>query len=123
MEQPKLIKSIPIAEGSDHVAITPDEHYAFVQNALLNLPGMSDGSVIVVDLQKQEVVKNMDTLKDAGLTRTVSFCCRLGITPPATERPQDAWLRCLVRRFSSPSTAWQLQVFLPSSYRSPQASD
>ncbi|HET7384458.1 MAG TPA: hypothetical protein VFJ59_17970 [Pseudolabrys sp.] len=66
VEQPKLIKSIPIAEGSHHVAITPDEHYAFVQNALLNLPGMSDGSVTVVDLQKQEVVKSMDTLKDAG---------------------------------------------------------
>jgi hypothetical protein len=27
---------------------------------------MSDGSVTVVDLQKQEVVKSMDTLKDAG---------------------------------------------------------
>lgn len=66
VEQPKLIKSIPIAEGSHHVAITPDEHYAFVQNALLNLPGMSDGSVTVVDLQKQEVVKSMDTLKNAG---------------------------------------------------------
>ena len=66
VEQPKLIKSIPTAEGSHHVGITPDERYAFVQNALLNLPGMSDGSVTVVDLQKQEVVKSMDTLKDAG---------------------------------------------------------
>jgi DNA-binding beta-propeller fold protein YncE len=66
VEEPKLIKSIPIAEGSHHVAITPDERYAFVQNALLNLPGMSDGSVTVVDLQKQDVVKSMDTLKDAG---------------------------------------------------------
>ena len=66
VEQPKLIKSIPIAEGSHHVAITPDERYAFVQNALLNLPGMSDGSVTLVDLQKQEVIKSMDTLKDAG---------------------------------------------------------
>lgn len=66
VEQPKLINSIPTAEGSHHVAITPDERYAFVQNALLNLPGMSDGSVTVVDLQKQEVVKSMDTLKDAG---------------------------------------------------------
>ena len=27
---------------------------------------MSDGSVTVVDLQKQEVIKSMDTLKDAG---------------------------------------------------------
>ena len=66
LERPKLIKSIDLAEGSHHVGITPDERYAFVQNALLNLPGMSDGSVTVVDLQKQEVVKSMDTLKDAG---------------------------------------------------------
>ena len=66
LEQPKLIKSIEIAEGSHHIGFTPDEHYAFVQNALLNLPGMSDGSVTVVDLQKQQVVKSMDTLKDAG---------------------------------------------------------
>ena len=57
MEQPKLIKSIPTAEGAHrNVGITPDERYAFVQNALLNLPGMSDGSVTVVDLQKQEVM-------------------------------------------------------------------
>ena len=66
LEQPKLIKSIEIAEGSHHIGFTPDEHYAFVQNALLNLSGMSDGSVTVVDLQKQQVVKSMDTLKDAG---------------------------------------------------------
>ncbi len=66
LELPKLIKSIPIAEGAHHIGFTPDERYAFVQNALLNLPGMSDGSVTVVDLQKQEVVKSMDTLKDAG---------------------------------------------------------
>ena len=66
LEHPKLIKSIPSAEGAHHIGITPDERYAFVQNALLNLPGMSDGSVTVVDLQKQEVVKSMDTLKDTG---------------------------------------------------------
>lgn len=66
LEHPKLIKSIPTAEGAHHIGITPDERYAFVQNALLNLPGMSDGSVTVVDLQKQKVVKSMDTLKDAG---------------------------------------------------------
>ncbi len=65
---PKLLKSIPTAEGAHHVGISKDEKYAFVQNSLLNLPGMSDGSVTVIDLEKQKVVKSMDTLKDAGLT-------------------------------------------------------
>ncbi len=65
---PKLLKSIPTAEGAHHVGISKDEKYAFVQNSLLNLPGMSDGSVTVIDLERQKVVKSMDTLKDAGLT-------------------------------------------------------
>ncbi|MDX1515158.1 MAG: YncE family protein, partial [Gammaproteobacteria bacterium] len=41
--KPKLTKTLDAAEGAHHVAITKDEKYAFVQNALLNLPGMSDG--------------------------------------------------------------------------------
>ncbi|MDA1001226.1 MAG: hypothetical protein O2807_12030 [bacterium] len=49
------------------MAFTQDEKYAFVQNALLNLPGMSDGSVTVVDLKKEKVVRSMDTLKKMGL--------------------------------------------------------
>ena len=57
----------PAAEGAHHVAFTKDGKYAFVQNALLNLPGMSDGSVTVVDLQSGTVVTSMDTLKNAGL--------------------------------------------------------
>jgi DNA-binding beta-propeller fold protein YncE len=65
--EPKLIKSIPAAEGAHHVAFTKDGKYAFVQNALLNLPGMSDGSVTVIDLQSGDVVTSMDTLKNAGL--------------------------------------------------------
>jgi DNA-binding beta-propeller fold protein YncE len=65
--EPKLLKSIPAAEGAHHVAFTKDGKYAFVQNALLNLPGMSDGSVTVVDLQSGKVVTSMDTLKNAGL--------------------------------------------------------
>ncbi len=63
---PKLITSIPTAEGAHHVAITKDEKFAFVQNALLNLPGLSDGSVTVIDLQAKKVLKSMDTLKNAG---------------------------------------------------------
>jgi len=64
---PKLLKSIATAEGAHHVAITKDERYGFVQNALLNLPGMSDGSVTVVDLKQGKVVASVDTLKNMGL--------------------------------------------------------
>ena len=64
---PKLVKTIPAGEGAHHVAITKDERYGFVQNALLNLPGMSDGSITVVDLEKGEVIGSVDTLKEMGL--------------------------------------------------------
>ena len=64
--QPKLLKSIPAAEGAHHVAFTKDGRYAFVQNALLNLPGMSDGSITVIDLKAENVVRSVDTLKNAG---------------------------------------------------------
>ncbi len=49
------------------MAFTKDERYAFVQNALLNLPGMSDGSITVVDLRKEKVIGRIDTLKNLGL--------------------------------------------------------
>jgi len=64
--KPELLKSIATAEGAHHVAITKDEKLAFVQNSLLNLPGMSDGSITVVDLVKGEVIGSIDTLKDQG---------------------------------------------------------
>jgi len=63
---PKLLKSIATAEGAHHVAFTKDGRYAFVQNALLNLPGMSDGSVTIVDLKEEKVVGSMDALKTKG---------------------------------------------------------
>jgi DNA-binding beta-propeller fold protein YncE len=59
-------KAIPAAEGAHHVAFTRDWRYAFVQNTLLNLPGMSDGSITVIDLQRGDVVASMDRLKEAG---------------------------------------------------------
>lgn len=65
--KPKLLKTIAAAEGSHHVAFTKDGRYAYVQNALLNLPGLSDGSVTVIDLKAEKVVASMDTLKLAGL--------------------------------------------------------
>ena len=64
--KPELMKSIPTGEGAHHVGITKDERYGFVQNSLLNLPGMSDGTITVVDLQKGEVVATIDTLQQAG---------------------------------------------------------
>jgi hypothetical protein len=64
--KPKLRKSIAIAEGAHHVAFTKDWRYAFVQNALLNLPGMSDGSITVVDLKEEKVIGSVDTLKNKG---------------------------------------------------------
>lgn len=64
--KPVLLKSLDAGEGAHHVGITKDEKYAFVQNSLLNLPGMSDGSITVVDLQSQEVVASVDTLKNMG---------------------------------------------------------
>ncbi len=64
--KPKLVKSIPAAEGAHHVAFTKDGRYAFVQNALLNLPGMSDGSITVVDLKAEKVIGSVDTLKNTG---------------------------------------------------------
>ena len=37
-----------------------------MQNSFLNLPGMRDGSVTVVDLKTQKAVASMDTLKNMG---------------------------------------------------------
>ncbi len=65
--KPTLIKAIPTAGGAHHVAISPDEQYAIVQNSFLNLPDMSDGSISVIDLNKQEIIASIDTLKDQGL--------------------------------------------------------
>ena len=64
--KPRLLKSIATAEGAHHVAFTKDGRYAYVQNALLNLPGMSDGSITIVDLKSEKVIGSIDTLKNTG---------------------------------------------------------
>lgn len=66
VRSPKLLKTLPAGEGAHHVAFTKDWRYAYVQNSLLNLPGMSDGSVTVIDLEKEAVVGSVDTLRDNG---------------------------------------------------------
>ena len=65
--KPKLLKTIDGAAGAHHVAITPDEKLAFVQNNLLDLKGMNDGSITVIDLVKGKVIGQIDTFKKAGL--------------------------------------------------------
>lgn len=65
--KPKLIKAIPTAMGAHHVVFSPDEHYAFVENNFLDLPGMNDGSITVIDLKTLSVKTTIDTFKDQGL--------------------------------------------------------
>jgi len=64
--QPKFLKTTPAAAGAHHSVLSPDERYLFVQNSLLNLEGMSDGSITVIDLKNDKVLGSIDTLKAAG---------------------------------------------------------
>jgi len=65
--QPKFLQAIPAAEGAHHSVLSPDERYLFVQNSLLNLEGLSDGSITVIDLEKGgKVLGSIDTLKAQG---------------------------------------------------------
>ncbi|MEI8016326.1 MAG: YncE family protein [Nitrospira sp.] len=63
---PQFLRAIATAAGAHHMALSSDESYLFVQNSFLNLEGMSDGSISVVDLVKGEVVGSVDTLKNQG---------------------------------------------------------
>ncbi len=63
---PKLVTSIATAPGAHHVVFSPDGRYAFVQNNLLGLPGMDDGSITVVDLEKGAAISSIVTLKNQG---------------------------------------------------------
>ena len=64
---PRLLAQLEAAGGAHHVAFTPDERLAYVQNNLLNLPGMSDGSITVIDLEAMTVIGSLDSLKNQGL--------------------------------------------------------
>jgi len=65
-QHPKFLNAIPAAAGAHHLVLSQDEQYLFVQNSLLNLPGMSDGSITVIDLLKGEPIASVDTLKNQG---------------------------------------------------------
>ena len=62
----KLVKTLKAGEGAHHVAYTKDGRYAYVQNSFINLPGMSEGSITVVDLQKKKVVDTIETFIENG---------------------------------------------------------
>lgn len=66
-QTPKFLRAIPAAPGAHHLVFSSDERYLFVQNSLLNLPGMSDGSITVIDVTKGEPIASADTLKNQGL--------------------------------------------------------
>jgi len=66
-QQPKFLKAIPTAQGAHHLVFSPDERYLFVQNSFINLPGMRDGSITVIDVEKGEPIASVDTLKNQGL--------------------------------------------------------
>lgn len=63
---PKFLKTIPAAAGAHHSVLSPDERYLFVQNSLLNMDGLSDGSITVIDLKGDKVLGSIDTLKEQG---------------------------------------------------------
>ena len=66
-KRPTFLQAIPAAPGAHHTVLSPDERYLFVQNSLLNLDGMSDGSITVIDLAKGgKVLGSIDTLKTQG---------------------------------------------------------
>lgn len=65
-KQPKFLKTIAAAAGAHHAVLSPDERYLFVQNSLLNLEGLSDGSITVIDLKQDKVLGSIDTLKARG---------------------------------------------------------
>ena len=66
-QRPVFLKAIPAAAGAHHLVLSPDERYLFVQNSLLNLPGISDGSITVIDVAKGEAIATVDTLKNQWL--------------------------------------------------------
>ncbi len=65
--KPKLIKTLKAGEGAHHVAYTKDGRYAYVQNSFLNLPGMSSGSITVIDVKSRTVIDTIETFVENGL--------------------------------------------------------
>jgi len=67
-EQPKLLHAVKTGGGAHHMVFSPDGKLAYVQNSFLNLPGMHEGTISVVDIEAGKVVATIDTLSKQGLT-------------------------------------------------------
>jgi DNA-binding beta-propeller fold protein YncE len=65
---PRHLGAVATASGAHHMAFSADGSLGFVQNGLMNLDGLNDGSITVVDLEALEAVGSIDTFRDAGLT-------------------------------------------------------
>ncbi len=65
---PEHLWAAEAAGGAHHLVFSEDGSRAYVQNSLLNLEGMNDGSISVIDLETGEQIDSIDTFKDAGLT-------------------------------------------------------
>jgi len=64
---PIHISSINAAGGAHHVAITQKENIAYVQNGLLNIPGINDGSITVIDINNYEILDIIDIFKNNNM--------------------------------------------------------
>lgn len=64
--QVSLVKTLDVGEGAHHVAFAKDGRYAWVQNSFINLPGMNEGSISVVDMQSLTVVDTINTFIENG---------------------------------------------------------
>lgn len=65
---PRHLGAVATAPGAHHMAFSADGALAFVQNGLMNIDGINDGSITVVDLASLEAVDSIDTFKEAGFT-------------------------------------------------------
>lgn len=65
---PRHLGAVATAAGAHHMIFSADGRLAYVQNGLMNLEGINDGSITVVDLEAMVAVGSIDTLKEAGFT-------------------------------------------------------
>lgn len=77
---PEHLWATEAAGGAHHLVFSHDGSRAYVQNSLLNIEGMNDGSISVIDLETGEKIDSIDTFKDAGLTINT-----IALTPEAED--------------------------------------